>query len=250
MLLINLDDLAPIGKLPKLFRYNRFGILSISDAHYIDDSSKSINSKIHNIFDVRMGNSEFTKCILLTTPAIFGYSFNPVSFYFLMNNRDQIIGCASEVHNTFGESHVYILDSTKHDLLKRSVFTHPKQLYVSPFIERSGEYSFELNITDNFIDIKIKLLQMNKKVFTSEFAGIPIPLTNANLVKSFVRIFTTVIMTEIRILVQAYILFARKKLEFIRRPVPNTGTINSPSAGYIKKIASLISLLYGKKDKT
>ncbi len=249
MLLINLDDIEPIQKLPNFFRYNRFGVLSIRDSHYIDNSSNSINSKILKIFGNEIRNSEVSKCMLLTTPAVFGYSFNPVSFYFLMNDFNQVIGCASEVRNTFGESHVYILHSSKQDLSKKTVFTHPKQLYVSPFIERSGGYRFELNITDNSIDVKIKLYQNNKKVFVSQFSGMPIPFTNVNLIKSSFRIFITVIMTEIRILIQAYILFVRKHLVFIRKPSPNTGTIESPAPGFIKKIARLIKFVYGEKNK-
>ena len=247
MLLVNLDDFKTKLKIPKLLKYNHWGLLSIRDSKYIDDSSKPINSKIHELFSDSLQDTEFTQCMLLTTPAVFGYSFNPVSFYFLINNFDQIIGCASEVHNTFGESHLYLLNPVKTDISNKAVFTHEKQLYVSPFIERSGQYSFELDISNDSISIKIKLTQNDKNVFTSQFSGITSPFTSVNLCKSIFRIFATVTMTEIRILAQAYTLFARKHLAFIRKPKPNPLTINAPSPGFIKKIARLINFFYGKK---
>ena len=248
MLLFNLDELEKKKQIPKFLRYNQWGILSIKDSNYIDNSSNSISSKIHEIFSYGIQKTGFTKCMLLTTPAILGYSFNPVSFYFLINNFDQIIGCASEVHNTFGESHIYLLNPVKTDLSNKTVFTHEKQLYVSPFIERSGQYSFELNISNDLISITIKLTQNNEEVFTSQFSGITSPFTNVNLIKSFTKIFTTVIMTEIRILTQAYLLFTRKHLVFIKKPKPKPGTIKDHSSGFIKRISRLINFFYGNRE--
>ena len=103
MLLINLDDIEPIQKLPNFFRYNRFGVLSIRDSHYIDNSSNSINSKILKIFGNEIRNSEVSKCMLLTTPAVFGYSFNPVSFYFLTKLLD-----VPQKYAILSENHTFI----------------------------------------------------------------------------------------------------------------------------------------------
>ena len=247
MLLLNLEDLEKKQIIPKCLRYNQWGLLSIRDSNYVNTASISIRSKIHRIFSQGNKHTGFTKFMLLTTPAICGYSFNPVSFYFLINNFDQIIGCASEVHNTFGESHIYLLKPVKTDLLDRVVFNHGKELYVSPFIERSGQYQFELNISKDSLFIKIKLTQNSREVFTSQFSGIRSPFTNVNLLRSFTRIVATVIMTEFRILTQAYVLFRRKHLVFIGKPNPNPGTIESPSPGFINRIARIINVFYGSR---
>lgn len=47
---------------------------------------------------------------LITTPRIFGYAFNPVSFYFCYDNANALRVVLLEVNNTFGEKHLYALD--------------------------------------------------------------------------------------------------------------------------------------------
>ncbi len=249
MLLINLDDLGRDEKLTRFIRYNRRGILSIRDSHYIDHSANSINSKIQKIFSEVSEPLEHTQCFLLTTPAIFGYSFNPVSFYFLVNQHGQITLVASEVHNTFGESRIYLLRPSQKESSGHVAVNHPKQLHVSPFIETVGEYSFDFQVSNERVSITIRLFQRDKQMFSSHFSGIPLPVTNVNLLKSYSRIFTTVLMTEFRILLQAYILFARKRLIYIRKPIPKSGTVLSPSPSFIKKISHLIKSIAGDKEK-
>ena len=249
MLMIDLAELESGKVMPKLFRYNHWGLLSIKDSQYLDKSSKAINTKIRSILNVGGQGTEIDRCVLLTTPAIFGYSFNPVSFYFGLNSLNQLIKCASEVHNTFGESHVYLLEPVTKGTSSSSLFTHSKQLYVSPFIQRSGQYTFQLSIDDHFVDVQIDLHQDHQKTFTTRFSGSCMPFTNANVVKSFMRIGTTVLMTEIRILLQAYLLFVRKRLIFIRKPDPNPGTESSSAPGFITRIAWFINLFYGNKGR-
>ena len=253
MLMIDLAELESGKVIPKLFRYNHWGLLSIQDSQYLDKSSKPINTKIRAILNVGAQDTAIVRYLLLTTPAIFAYSFNPVSFYFGLNRKNQVIKCASEVHNTFGESHVYVLEpvteASSSSSSSSSLFTHSKQLYVSPFIQRSGQYTFQFSIDDHLVDVQIDLHQDNQKNFTTRFSGSCIPFTNANIMKSFMRIGTTVLMTEIRILLQAYLLFVRKRLIFIRKPDPNPGTEGSPAPGFITRIARFINLFYGNKGR-
>ena len=45
---------------------------------------------------------------LQTFPRLFGYLFNPVSFWYCQRG-DGAVGAIAEVNNTFGERHLYLL---------------------------------------------------------------------------------------------------------------------------------------------
>ncbi|MGZ3184615.1 MAG: DUF1365 domain-containing protein [Telluria sp.] len=74
---------------------------------------------------------------LQTFPRVFGYVFNPVSFWYCHAADGRLGAVLAEVNNTFGESHRYLLrigaDGQAHA---------PKRLHVSPFCAREGGYAF------------------------------------------------------------------------------------------------------------
>jgi len=82
---------------------------------------------------------------------MFGYQFNPVSFWFLYNSDKHLLATILEVNNTFGERHMYFLTEENTELsptnLSSLFIQHfPKEFHVSPFNPRKGKY--ELNGCD------------------------------------------------------------------------------------------------------
>ena len=88
---------------------------------------------------------------LHTFPAVLGYAFKPVSFWFFHrkgsqadNPRDGDVGAVLvEVHNTFGEQHCYLLHHASGAPLRNGEQIHAKKVFhVSPFFPVRGEYRF------------------------------------------------------------------------------------------------------------
>ena len=81
---------------------------------------------------------------LQTFPRVFGYLFNPVSFWYCGRTDGSIGAIIAEVNNTFGERHCYLL---RPDGAGRfdAVYAD-KRLYVSPFYPVSGGYRFRFNL--------------------------------------------------------------------------------------------------------
>ena len=73
-------------------------------------------------------------------PRVLGHSFKPVSFWYCERRDGQCVAVLAEVHNTFGERHVYLLQGPGLDSggeqIARKVF------HVSPFAEVAGQYRF------------------------------------------------------------------------------------------------------------
>ncbi|KAL8721809.1 MAG: hypothetical protein Q9181_007631 [Wetmoreana brouardii] len=119
-----------------------------------------IQEKLHSYLksqdeDIR----DYPYAYLVTAPRFLGYSFNPVSFWYLYNEQKQLKGMILEVNNTFDERRMYFLkDSTPTPPSESGPSTGtspykfrnvwPKDFHVSPFNSRKGSYA--LNAHDPF----------------------------------------------------------------------------------------------------
>jgi DUF1365 family protein len=74
---------------------------------------------------------------LHTYPRVFGYVFNPVSFWYCYRRDGRLRAIVAEVNNTFGERHCYLLDDPEAQPLAVA-----KCFHVSPFCPLEGEYRF------------------------------------------------------------------------------------------------------------
>lgn len=85
------------------------------------------------------------KLWLQTFPRLFGYLFNPVSFWYCARRDGTIGAIVAEVNNTFGEGHCYVLLPDAGSGGFEAVYAN-KRLYVSPFYPVSGGYRFHFNL--------------------------------------------------------------------------------------------------------
>ena len=85
---------------------------------------------------------------LHTFPRVFGYVFNPVSFWFAHRADGTLRAVVCEVNNTFGERHCYLL---AHDdgrpLAWGEEVSARKVFHVSPFCAVDGHYRFRFMLT-------------------------------------------------------------------------------------------------------
>ena len=93
---------------------------------------------------------------LLTQPRRFGLLFNPVSFWFCLDAEQNLRAVIAEVNNTFGDRHAYyVADDALEPLQRGLAVERPKRMYVSPFLEISGDYRFKFRLSGGQIDIEI-----------------------------------------------------------------------------------------------
>lgn len=81
-------------------------------------------------------------------PRLFGYVFNPVSFWTLYDKQGQLQVLLAEVNNTFGQRHLYVLSDEQGGCLHaNSTLVCQKVFHVSPFCAVKGHYQFKLDDT-------------------------------------------------------------------------------------------------------
>jgi DUF1365 family protein len=114
---------------------------------------------------------------------IFGYVFNPVSFFFCYATGDQMVAIVVEVNNTFGETHTYVLrcDAQPVDRQAKKVF------HVSPFFTLDGTYRFRFDVTPHHLDACIDLYRGGQPLFVSRLSLDRRPLTDRSVAAALLR---------------------------------------------------------------
>ena len=184
-ILLDLAEINLIDKSLKIFSYNKFNILSFYDAdHGARDGTSLKQWVIKNLEDNHI-NTENIKIKLFCYPRIFGYVFNPLSVFFIYNEKSKLISILYEVKNTFGEQHTYIFKVTENDNFIKN--TCKKKFHVSPFIEMNCQYFFKILKPSNKISIIIDQYDDEGKLLYASQDGERINLNNKNLIFSYLK---------------------------------------------------------------
>ena len=123
--------------------------------------------------------------LLLAHPRYWGYTFNPVSFWFLTGGTGNLRGVLAEVHNTFGDRHGYLCanaDGT--DIAPDAWIETPKSLHVSPFFDITGTYRFRFVLETTHIAVTIVYDDGAGGGLVTSLAGRRRPLTDVALARA------------------------------------------------------------------
>jgi DUF1365 family protein len=212
----------------------------------------------------RVADSEWSYAYLVTAPRFLGYSFNPVSFWYIYDREHQLKKMILEVNNTFGERRIYLLDGSNSSAPPtpgtpteniepdfsngpKSRFTHMwmKDFHVSPFNSRKGSYTlkalnpfpyttFEAPAIDNTITLMSSKDQA-KVVARLHSTGEPLDPDNMGVsgtVRFILSWWWVGFVTFPRILKEAMKLFFKRGLHVWFRPevlAPSLGRLPTSS---------------------
>ena len=130
----------------------------------------------------------------MTAPKFLGYSFNPVSFWYLYDKTRKLIAMILEVNNTFDERRMYFLEQAAGCDVDKAIDDDPietlphatllsefppsrfsntwsKDFHVSPFNSRKGSYS--LKAEDPFSPRSTSGLSISNTITLSSSKGHP-----------------------------------------------------------------------------
>lgn len=156
MHLFDLGTLDGINRSFRLLGYNRRRPVSLHDADHFDGRplAWALRAEVERAGRPWPGG----RVQMLTNARIFGYVFNPITLYYCFDVDDTLATVVVEVHNTFGERHVYVLvpgqDATPASPLGASA---KKAMHVSPFFTLDGTYRFVLPAPDALLAADIDL---------------------------------------------------------------------------------------------
>jgi len=217
---IALSKLDELGSL-KTCKYNKSSLFSINDADHLADGLGSMQGYIKNILkEWNLDSVADGEIILLTMPRIFGYVFNPVSFWFCLDKKNNLIAVLAEVNNTFGENHNYIcFHDDKSPIKKDDLLESKKLFHVSPFLKVEGKYSFRFVYSDKNIGAWINYSDADGEMLTTSLIGKRTELSDKSLITCFARYPIVTIKVILLIHWQALKLVA-KGIKYIPKPSP------------------------------
>jgi DUF1365 family protein len=149
--------------------HNRFGIQSFYDKDHGPRDGSSLEDWVRSIL-ADYGVQADGEIVLICMPRVFGYVFNPVSFWICQDRVGEIKAILCEVHNTFGEQHTYLCMHKDHrGISGESTLFAEKIFHVSPFLNREGHYEFKFDINEENFNVVINFHNHtgHKQVITS-----------------------------------------------------------------------------------
>lgn len=207
-------DVREEDQLHAILKNKFFNLLSLSSRGYLSKKQNSLNVEIRELVKTRFDYTA-ESVYLQTIPKMFGYVFNPVSFwYFHKDERLDAVLC--EVNNTFGEKHFYWLHEAA-DLSGRWLLAK-KEFHVSPFFDLNGHYKFKFLKTGNKIESHIQFINADNTLrLITWIKGDLHPLREASLTGLLLNYGWMTPLVVLRIHFQAAKLFF-KKVKFFSKP--------------------------------
>lgn len=156
---------------PRLFSYERFNVWSVyTRDHGARNETPWIDWFTRQCAEHGVTVDSRDHIRLIAHPRLFGYAFNPITFWILQNAEHEVKAVLCEVNNTFGDSHNYFLAAKKGFITPQTTLYAEKNLYVSPFNHMEGGYEFTFDISPDTFSAAI-IYKVDGEVSLSTWMG-------------------------------------------------------------------------------
>lgn len=160
---------------------------------------------------------------LQTFPRVFGFVFNPVSFWYCHDRNGGLRAVLAEVNNTFGESYRYLLAAPQHGLIDANTELEcKKQMHVSPFCEVRGFYRFRFRDTANTMFVGLDYFDTDNLLLKTSIGGKSQPLSSSAVARTVLAFPFLTLGIVTRIHWQALKLWIKRVPFFHKPPAPLT----------------------------
>ena len=186
MIDIDVDRLEGAGAMSRFFSVGRFNLMSFHPEDNGPRNGSNLRTWANRKFaeaGLDLGNGSVR---LATFPRVCGYAFAPLSVWYGYDAEGHLAGLIYEVHNTFGDAHSYValVGDDKADQ-RRLHSSAPKEFYVSPFWDVSGDYRFTLNKPDKKLTLVVENMSDDQRLHTASLLAHRKTASSANIIRHF-----------------------------------------------------------------
>jgi len=182
---LDLDELDQATNRPPLLARNRRALVTFRDEDHLPEPATDLPSDLRQHLrreGIEIGSGRIT---LVTNLRVLGYVFNPASFFLCRDAAGALVAVVVEVHNTYGERHLYTLRPEA----PGSGFSAQmdKAFHVSPFIGPDGRYRVTVRERADRLSVGIGLRDGQGSVLATSLMLRRRPLTTRNLLRTLLR---------------------------------------------------------------
>ncbi len=137
-LALDLDEMSEMDRSLRLLSRGRRNVLSFHDKDHLDPPATDLPTDVRDHLRRNGVDPTGWQVTLVANARVFGYVFDPASFFLCRDASGTLRVVIVEVHNTHGERHLYTLQRREEEAAFEAAMD--KDFYVSPFIEMTGRY--------------------------------------------------------------------------------------------------------------
>lgn len=166
MLYLDLAELPGLFGGRWLWSAERRAIAEFRRSDYPGPADQPLDESIRDLVEERLGARPRGSIRLLTHLRYFGYGFNPVSFFYCINEDGSgLDAVVADVRSTpWGERHAYVVDGRGASRVRTSL---SKQLHVSPFMPMDLQHGFRFQVPGARLAVAIEDRRRGETVFAA-----------------------------------------------------------------------------------
>ena len=214
MFMLDIDTIAETAKQYRLLSYNKPGIFSFRDKDHfkypIGDARNdlSVREKLNAWLREQQIADMPAHVLLLTHVRMFGYVFNPVSFYFCYDAEGVCRYVVTEISNTFGEMKIFLVDQQNGPTFEQQ---GSKYFYVSPFTDMDTSFQFRYQLPEEKFNLRIDVQdRQGDRFFISTLTGTRRTLSDLRLLWYVLRFPFITLQVTAAIHWHAFLLWMKK----------------------------------------
>lgn len=189
MLYLDLDELPALARATPLLGADRRRPVELRTGDHFRGPSRDLRDRLAAALATRGLPRPAGPVRVLTQGRVLGWGFNPVSFWWAHDAHGELLACVAEVNNTFGDRHPYVLPAAEAERTPLGfAWTVRKRMHVSPFLELSGAYRFELSDPGEALVVRATLSQGDATRLRAGFEARRTPLSSRTLLGALLRL--------------------------------------------------------------
>ncbi|MGE0115718.1 MAG: DUF1365 domain-containing protein [Steroidobacteraceae bacterium] len=188
MMLLDLDELPTLFDGYWFWSARRPALAWFRRRDFHGDASQSLTDAVRDTVEQHIGKRPTGPIRLLTHLRYFGYSFNPVSFYYVFDAADtRVEAIVAEITNTpWKQRHCYVLDASGSLESVTSAqnawrWQFDKRFHVSPFMPMDMRYHWRLSAPDAALRIHMENWRDDSKQFDATLTLQRQPISSRSL---------------------------------------------------------------------
>ena len=187
MAYFNLDTLATAFTVTSLLGSKGFSPAKFRRQDFFGDPDQPLDACVRDVVQDQLGFRPMGPVCVLANLRTWGWSFNPIVFFWCYDEEGCEVAQVLGVTNTpWHEYHNYVIDRREIHGAKILEKAH----HVSPFFPMDLRYSIEQTAPGSEFSFSMRVTQGSSEIFTAGLQVSKVPLTAKNLRKLLVRLPT------------------------------------------------------------